>query len=398
MVSRLRLELPGSAQFRAWRELRRFRALPPEQRNIVFYAEDAASRVHFDEILAELTGPLGREIAYLTSDADDPVLSAPPRRIRSFFIGDGAVRTFAFLTLEAGVMVMTLPELAIHHLKRSRAHAVHYAYVFHSMVSTHMIYRKGAFDGYDSVLCVGPHHVAEIRANEKLHGLAPKQLVEHGYGRLDALRRPLPAGPRARRDGPVHVLVAPSWSPEGLLETRGVELTGLLLAAGMKVTLRPHPVTRKRCPALMRELVDRFAADTAFELETDIGSQASLHAADVMVSDWSGAALEYAFAFHRPVAFVDVPRKVNNPEYAELACEPLEVSIRDRIGVVVAPDRLVELPGQLVRLCDDPEAFDQRIRRAQDEAVYHVGDSGRIGAEHVAARADDSLARERDSG
>ena len=50
---------------RAWRESRRFQALEPARRSIVFYAEDAVSRVHFDPILRELTGELGREVAYL---------------------------------------------------------------------------------------------------------------------------------------------------------------------------------------------------------------------------------------------------------------------------------------------------------------------------------------------
>ena len=45
-------------------------------------------------------------------------------------------------------------------------------------------------------------------------------------------------------------------------DTTECKQRGITYAAPMKVTLRPHPVTRKRCPALMRELVDRFAADT----------------------------------------------------------------------------------------------------------------------------------------
>ena len=32
-----------------------------------------------------------------------------------------------------------------------------------------------------------------------------------------------------------------------------------------------------------------------------------------MVSDWSGAALEYSFGLKKPVIFLDLPKKVNNP-------------------------------------------------------------------------------------
>jgi YidC/Oxa1 family membrane protein insertase len=264
------------------------------------------------------------------------------------------------------------------------------------MVSTHMIYRPRAFDHYDSVLCVGPHHVQEIRATEEHSGLAAKRLIEHGYGRLDALlehRAVEPARLAPTRGQRRKVLVAPSWGSEGLLEARGVELVESLLGAGYDVTVRPHPVTRQKWPDSIGALEANFGEREGFRLEEDIGSQESLHEADVMISDWSGAALEYAFAFERPVVFVDVPRKVNNPSYAELALEPLEVSAREEIGVVVSPERLAELPRHIERLCDDPDAFAARIRDARSRAVYHVGSSGRVGAAYVAGLADEWLRR-----
>jgi YidC/Oxa1 family membrane protein insertase len=376
---------------REWRESRRFQALEPERRSIVFYAEDAASRTHFDPILRELTGRMGRDVAYLTSSPSDPILEDANPRVQAFYIGAGTVRSSVFLGLQADVCVMTIPELQKYQLKRSRVHPVHYAYVFHSMVSTHMIYRKRAFDHYDSVLCVGPHHVAEIRATEALHGLEPKTLVEHGYGRLDSLlERRAERGPRPpRADGEaLHVLVAPSWGSDGLVERHGVELAGILLDAGYRVTMRPHPVTRQKWPAAIDSLGKDYGAHERFVLEEDIGSQDSLHAADVMISDWSGAALEYAFAFERPVVFVDLPRKINNPDYTEIPCEPLEVSIRPRIGVVIAEGGLAQLPAEIDRLCADPLAFAASIRDELGRAVYNVGTSGRSGAEYISGLVD----------
>ena len=35
----------------------------------------------------------------------------------------------------------------------------------------------------------------------------------------------------------------------------------------------------------------------------------SLYQSDLMISDWSGVAFEYAFAFNKPVIFCDVPKK-----------------------------------------------------------------------------------------
>jgi len=173
--------------FRAFKDTRRFNKLDQKDRTIVFYAEDASSYVHFEAIINELTETHQESICYVTSSLEDPILHSNNNRIRSFYIGLGGIRTYFFLNLKADIMVMTMPDLESFHIKRSKAYPVHYVYLFHSIVSTHMIYRKGAFDHYDTIFCVGPHHEEEIRAAEKYYGLASKNLVQYGYGRLDSL-------------------------------------------------------------------------------------------------------------------------------------------------------------------------------------------------------------------
>jgi YidC/Oxa1 family membrane protein insertase len=382
---------PGQSLLEDWASVRRFHALPDAARSIVFYAEDGDSWPHFEPIVRELTGEMGREICYVTSSRGDPVLRTTNPRIRPFCIGEGMVRTSLFLSLRAGVCVMTMPDLQTFHLKRSRAQDVHYAYVFHSMVSTHMIYRKGAFDAFDTILCTGPHHEREIRATEQVYGLKPKNLVPHGYGRLDTMLEAPRAGSRPGRGRPesVHVLVAPSWGPHGLLETRGVEFCRVLLAAGLRVTVRPHPMTRRKWPECIRDIEGAFGGHDRLTLETGVASFESLESADVMISDWSGAALEFAFAYDKPVLFVDVPRKVNNPEYERIGCEPLEVSIREQIGRVIPPACLADLPMHLQELMRDAEGMRGRIQRVRAEAVYNVGESGRAGASAIVEMADE---------
>lgn len=379
---------------RSWREVSRFTALPEAERALVFYAESHASWVHFAPIVEHLTGALDRRVAYVTSSREDPILTTDNARIRPFFIGEGAACTYWFMNLRAGVAVLTMPDLESFHKKRSRVAPVHYAYVFHSMVSTHMIYRPGAFDHYDTLFAVGPHHLAELRAAEAAAGLEPRRIVEHGYGRLDTL---LAAAPEPSKlappqgNTPPRVLVAPSWGPEGLLESRGEALVEGLLAAGCQVIVRPHPETGKRWPQTLERL-ERFRRDECFELETDIASQDSLLTSHLMVSDWSGAALEYAFGLERPVLFIDVERKINNPAYDELGIEPLEVAIRAQIGEVLPPDRLDEIGAAIGRLVAAPEAWRDRIRAARERTVFHVGRSGAVAAEELARLADERSA------
>jgi hypothetical protein len=92
----------------------------------------------------------------------------------------------------------------------------------------------------------------EIRTREELHDLAPKQLVPHGYARLEDLMAARRA-PAISADAGMHVLVAPSWGAHTILPTCGPELIGILLDAGFRVTLRPHFQTRWATP----EVIDR---------------------------------------------------------------------------------------------------------------------------------------------
>src|SRR5207248_9533577 len=128
----------------------------------------------------------GLDVCYVTSAHADPVLTSPPPGIRPFCIGSGLILPIFFQSLQTKLLVTTVPDLDQFHVKRS-LYPVHYVYLFHSINSTHMTYRRGAFDAYDTVFCVGPHHLKEIRRAEEIYNLKPKTLVEHGYGRLDAI-------------------------------------------------------------------------------------------------------------------------------------------------------------------------------------------------------------------
>ena len=367
---------------REWRELRRFQRLRQAERRIVVYSEDEASWAHLEPIVEELLANFEGLICYVRSDSRDIRPKAPDQRLQCFYVGDGFVRTWFFLFLRADILLMTMPDLETYHLKRSVVHPVHYVYAFHSLVSTHMIYRLGAFDHFDTILCAGPHHEREIRATESVRLLEPKRLIEHGYGRVDTLLREAGAALPVRNRAP-HVLVAPSWGPQGLIESRGLELAEILLDAGFQVTFRPHPVTTKKWPERLEAVRQKYGGRSGFLLDTEISSCESLLRSDVMVSDWSGVALEYAFGLERPVLFVDVPRKVNNPDYEQIRNEPLEVTIRDEIGEVISADRLEDLPEAVRRLAVNPQAFRERIRKARRETIYNLGKSGAVGAQAI---------------
>ena len=367
------------------KELEKFNELDLDEHSIVFYSEDISSFVHFEQIIYELTEKMGRQICYVTSAKDDPMLTSQNKRIKAFYIGLGAIRTKFFMELKADILVMTMPNLETYFIKRSKVYPVHYVYIFHSIVSTHTIYRKGAFDHYDSIFCTGPHHIEEITATESVYSLKHKNLVEHGYGLLDKLQKnkPLKDQKNYTNDEKKKIIIAPSWGKKGLLETKGIELVKILLDAGYHVTVRPHPMTIRKWPKKIKAIKNEFDNEPNFEMETDISSFESIYSAYGLISDWSGIAIEYAFVCEMPVFYIDVSQKINNSSYKKIQCNPLEFSIRNLIGKIISPNDLSSLPKVIESTYEENNNFKTIIQEVRNKTIFNLGQSGIKGAQEI---------------
>jgi YidC/Oxa1 family membrane protein insertase len=373
--------------FQYWRALRAFKRLPQSLRHIVIYSESHQDWHHCEGLLRYLTADLAKTVCYVSSDATDPGLAQDSPSILHFCVGDGLFRIIFFQTLQADVLLTQMLDLDNLDLKRS-VHPVHYILMFHSMVSTHMADHANSYDNYDSILCAGPHHIKEIRKRESLHNLKPKQLFEHGYARLEQLideRREPP-----QNDGQnIHVLLAPSWGEQTILNLCGAELTGILLDAGFRLTLRPHFQTRWNTPEVIDRIVEQFGEHPQFALVEQMSESDSLFDSQLMITDWSGAGIDYAMGLEKPVLYIDVPAKSRNSSYKELGIEPFESSVRERIGVILPLGQLAHAPQRIRELLENPQRFREQVRTLRDQSVFNLGSSAAAGAVAVARIADE---------
>jgi len=351
-----------------------------ENPSVIFYSEGKNYWVHLEGLLGEFLNISDVKVCFLSSASDDPGLELKHKQLTCFKIDEGPGRTWLFANIQTKLFVMTMPDLQNFQIKRSK-HPVHYVYLQHSLVSLHMIYRPAAFDHFDSIFCAGPHHNREIRATEKVYGLPAKNLVNHGYARLDSIMQSAQQHSSKTRstDSPIEVLIAPSWGPDCIIETMGSPLVGILLEGGFKVTLRPHPQTIKFSKSIMQEIEKQYSNNPLFKLEKGVAGQDSLHSSKIMISDWSGAALDYSFGLEKPVLFIDVPKKINNPEYEKINIPPLEESIRAKIGRVLAVENLKEI-NNLIKSMLANHTGSQATTSLRSETVYNPGNCSTYGA------------------
>lgn len=380
----------GLGIWQDWSSYRRFQKLPPNDRRIVFYSESHQDWHHLQPLIDFLVERLSRTVCHVTSEGTAALPVSRPG-LHAFRIRSSAVLTWFFQMLKTDVMALTMLDLQNFHLKRSK-HPVHYTYVFHSMGSTHMVDHENSYDHYDSLLCVGPHHVAEIRRREELKGLPPKHLFAHGYGRLERLVEAAAAERPRPPAQPTTVLLAPTWGEHSILHVCGPPLIDALLRAGLRVILRPHYQTARLAPRVVQGLTARFGQDPRFRHVDRMGETDSLLESDLLISDWSAMAIEYGLGLGRPVLFVDVPPRVRNPKYAELGLEPMEMRIRRELGTVLPLDRVADAPAYVADLLRGAREFRDRMVALRAAWVFNFGRSVEVGAREIARLADERAA------
>lgn len=358
---------------------------PRQEKNIVFYAEHKGYYPYLEGLINQLIDRHKVTICYITSDYIDSIVRKDNLQIRVFYFDK--LLPYFMLFVNSKIFIMTLTDLNQFYLRRS-INKVHYVYIFHSLISTHMQYREGAFDHYDTILCSGLHHEREIRSREEQEGLSRKELVRAGYYRLErvyeAHKKVLAKG--STSGSKKTILIAPSWGKENILEICGELIVRDILEAGFKVIVRPHPEIARRSPHLLSVLTEKFGNEEDFFLETSIVSDDSLLNADVLITDWSGIGFEYAFGTERPVLFLDVPRKINNQNFEKLDIEPLEVSFRSQVGIIVSSENLHEVRGVIRRLLSNRENYVSRIKKLRSRVIYSFGHSSEVGAQSIIDR------------
>jgi YidC/Oxa1 family membrane protein insertase len=133
----------------------------------------------------------------------------------------------------------------------------------------------------------------------------------------------------------------------------------------------------------LRALWQEFGACENFRLDIETTSEKFLHQADVLISDWSGVALEYAFGTERPVLFIDLPRRQQNPEYDRIGLPALEVLLRQEIGRSIHPDEIHQVNTLIVELLAQKEHYREKIASLRERYVYNFGHSSAITADFI---------------
>lgn len=361
------------------------RFLSEPDKKIVFYSEKNGFYKYYKNIIEEIIRRTNIVIHYITSDPEDGIFSLESEQFRPYYIGDKLL-IILMMKLETNIMVMTIPDLENFQLKRSYVKKdIEYIYVPHDVNSDNLTFHANALDHYDTIFAAGFKKTEEIREREQKYGLPAKNIVEWGSGVIDNMIVSYAEMKKEKKGEEKTILIAPSWQKANILDSCIEPMLDALKGLGYRVIVRPHPQYVRHFEAKIDSLIEKYR-DEGIEIQKDFSSNKTVYMADLLVTDWSSIAFEYAFSTLKPVLFINTPMKILNPDYQELSTVPIDIELRNKIGVSLELNEMDRICGTVQELLYSGRFSETAMESMREHYVYNVGRSGKAGARYIIER------------
>lgn len=359
-------------------------------KHVVFYSERSGFYRYYKDLIAEMLKRSNLTIHYITNDPKDVIFEVAKQepRIKPYYIGIKKLNVLMML-LETDMFICTTPELGKYYLKRSYVKKdINYVYCPHDIMSSFYGFKEGAFDNFDTILCVGEHFKNETLKTEEVYKLKPKTLLEFGFPLSDYLEKMGEEENRKRekaKSGVKKILVAPSWQEDNILDSCIDNIVGGLYGEGYKIIVRPHPEYIKRYSARLNKIIDKYKDYDKDKLvfETDFSASESVYSSDVIITDWSGIGPEFCFATKRPAIFINTKEKCGNPNWQKIGMTPVEISLRKELGVSLNKEETVNIKAAVEELFKNGESYKNKITEIYSKFLYNHGSAAEVGAKQL---------------
>ena len=272
------------------------------------------------------------KILYVSFDKNDFIIG---KNIDNLYLSNFFSQYFLFKFINTKFFILTLTDLGNSFLKKNQK-VKYYVYFFHAAVSTHKQYTENAFNNYDIILANGDYQLRELRKNEKIKNLNKKKLYSSGYMYFDYLKK----FKNIADEG--YILFAPSWnySKNNCLDKCGLEIISEIISSNRKIIFRPHPEHFKRSKILLEKIYNNFRDNKNFLFDNDSSNISSIQKSSLIITDYSGIALECFYPFYKPVLYINVNDKIQNRNFKKINLIPIEDKIRKLFGIQIFPHQI----------------------------------------------------------
>ena len=351
-------------------------------KHLVFYSESNGFYKYFKGYIEYILNNTNIIIHYITSDYYDNIfeMAKDNPQIRPYYIDDKRLITL-MMKMDADVVVMTMPDLDNYHIKRSYVRKdIKYIFVQHSLSSINMTMRNKCLNAFDSILACGPDQYDEFIEMGKLFNLN-QEIIKCGYPLIDDM---IEEYHKDRKENKVkQVLIAPSWQKDNIIDLCLDEILEKLKGKDYQIIVRPHPQHVRHMKDKFTKMQDQYKDVENIIIQTDFSKNDTVFNADILITDWSSIALEYAFVTKKPVIFIDTPMKIMNPEYKKINIEPINIWIREKIGKLIRLKDINNIDKEIEEILKNYKKYQKEIEEITNEHVYNIGTSGEVGAKYI---------------
>lgn len=320
--------------------LRNINLLLNHKYDLVFYSESKNYNKLFYSLVKNLSQNRNLKILYISSDQNDKILL---NNIKNLFVGDGLILSVFFNLIKAKILITTTADLGNNLIKKNNK-IENYVYLFHSPVSAHKLYTKSAFNNYDYIFCNGDYQLLELKKLENMNKSKEKIYKKTGYLYFDYLNT------FKNKKKKNQILIAPSWNikRKNFTSVNSLKLIYTLLSnTRYKIIFRPHPEQLKRDTKSIELIKTNFSKDKRFFLDLSDDNLKSLKNSALLITDYSGIALEFVLIFKRPVIFINDVPKIHNIEFEKISKNTIEDEIRNKFGHQINVNEINDIKYQI---------------------------------------------------
>ena len=180
-----------------------------------------------------------------------------------------------------------------------------YIYIFHSLISITVAYKEKSFDNYDIFFSPSVIHTNEIE--KKFNGMN-KEIIKIGYPKIEELKNKISYIKETN-----NILIAPTWGNDSSLYSEVLlDLINYLIKKDFTIIFRPHPMSFNKDKKKIEEIVSKFKWCEKFKLNSDNDNNNVFLEAKILITDWSGAGMEFSLSKEKPSLFIDTKQRIRN--------------------------------------------------------------------------------------
>jgi hypothetical protein len=351
--------------FKSFNEIKKFNRIQYQYKNIVFFSENNNYSYFFKDIIDKLIEK-NIKLTFVTADKNDLFLKYANENLKTVLIPNFLFLQYFFSNLKCENLILTMPDLGSGIINRS-PFCKKYIYIFHSLISINVAYKEKSFDNYDIFFSPSKVHTNEI---EKKFIGKNKKICKIGYPKIEELKKKFLEINETNK-----ILIAPTWGDDSSLYSQILlDLINYLIKKKFSIIFRPHPMSFNKDKKKIKEIMSRFSWYEKFGLNSDKDNNNVFLEARILITDWSGAGMEFSLSKEKPSFFIDTKQRIRNSSIKhgdKILEETFEHFSRDKIGIVINNENIDNIDEIIKDFEKNKLNYKNKIKNFKDQYLYN---------------------------